>query len=180
MTGAAMNVLIGGVGYYNLRDLSIGPYLVANLKKLAWPAGVEIDDLSFGPIAVVQRLEDRPGHFDRIILVSGAGRGRQSGQIYRYRWDGNLPSPAEIQQRVSEAVTGVISVDNLLILATYFKVLPSEVVVIEVEPADEGWGEGFSDPVGAMLEPLMELVRRSALEPIENLTNNPFASGVSS
>ena len=53
--------------------------------------------------------------------------------------------------RVAEAVTGVISLDNLLIIATYFGKLPREVIVIEVEAVDEGWGEGFTPHVEAAI-----------------------------
>ena len=159
-----MAVLIAGIGYQNLRDLSIGPMLVPKLKQLDWPADVEIDDLSFGPIAVVQRFQDRPGYYDRIVFLSGVQRGREPGKIYTYLWLGELPDADEIQQRVGEAVTGVISLDNLLIISQYFGVLPDDVRVIEIEPEDTNYGLEFTPRVAAILDEVVEMVRQAALE----------------
>ena len=80
--------------------------------------------------------------------------------MYCYRWAHQLPDPEEIQARVAEAVTGVISLDNLLIIATYFGKLPRDVLVIEVEAADEGWGEGFSAHVEKAIPRVVAEIRR--------------------
>ncbi len=154
-----MHTMIAGVGYQNLRDLSVGPVLVPSLAELNWPAGVEVDDWSFGPIAVVQRLQDRPGYYDGVILITAVQRGREPGSITSYRWDGALPSADEIQARIGEAVTGVISIDNLLIVAEHFKAWPPEVHVLEVEPEDPGWGPGFTPRVAAAIPKVIEQVR---------------------
>lgn len=159
-----MPVLIAGVGYQNLRDLSIGPLLVPKLQQLDWPAGVEIDDLSFGPIAVVQRFQDRPGYYDRIVFIAGVQRGHEPGKISTYRWTGELPGTAEIQQRIGEAVTGVISLDNLLVISQYFGVLPRDVRVVEVEPEDINYGLELTPRVEAALDQVIETVRHTALE----------------
>ncbi len=162
-----MRVLIAGVGYHNLRDLSVGPWLVPTLRRLDWPAGVEIDDLSFGPIAVVQRFQERPGCYDRIVFVAAMRRGREPGRVYPYRWNGALPDADEIQRRVGEALAGVISLDNLLIIAQYFGVLPREVFVVEVEPEDTNAGPGFTPRVEAALDEVIETVRRMALDGVK-------------
>jgi hydrogenase maturation protease len=158
-----MNVMVAGVGYTNLRDLSLGPVLVPRLRDLDWPDGIEVDDLSFGPIAVVLRLRDRPDYYQRMVLVSAVERGRAPGGPYCYRWTGELPDPEEIQARVGEAVTGVISVDNLLIVAGYFGALPGEVIVVEVEPEDTGWGPGFTPTIEGILDSTIDTVRRVTL-----------------
>lgn len=159
-----MRVLIAGVGYSFLRDLSVGPMLVPELRRLDWPAEVEIDDWSFGPIAIVQRLEERPGFYDRIVLVAAVERGREPGRVSCYRWRGDLPDGEEIQQRVGEAVMGVISLDNLLVIGQHFGVFPSDVVVVEVEPEDTGWGEDFTPRIRAALGEAVATVRRVALD----------------
>jgi len=159
-----MHVLIAGVGYQFLRDLSVGPVLVPQLQQLTWPEGVEVDDWSFGPIAVVQRLQDRPGYYDRIVFLSATQRGRPPGTVTCTRWTGDLPDADEIQQRVGEAVTGVINVENTLIITTYFGVLPPEVFVVEVEPQDTGWGADFTPCVQAALPAVIGTVRRVALD----------------
>ena len=165
-------VFIGGVGYTNLRDLSVGPVVVPELQRLEWPAGVEVDDLSpGGPIAAVHRFREVP-LYDRVVLFGAVWRGRQPGQIYRYRWDGNLPDRDEIQMRVTEAVTGVISLDNLLIVGGYFGIWPPDVVVVEVEPCDEDWGPEFSEPVQAAITPLIKAIHEAALASLNRLSTS--------
>jgi hydrogenase maturation protease len=159
-----MRVLIGGVGYSYLRDGSLGPAVAAHLARETWPPGVLVEDLSYGPVAVMQRLEDVKPPLDRLVLVGAVGRGRPPGTVSVYRWTGPLPDESEIQARVAEAVMGVISLDNLLIVAGFFETLPREVLVIEVEPHDEAWGEGFSPTVEAVRSDVLATVRRLACE----------------
>ena len=151
-----MRVLVGGVGYRNLRDGSLGPWVSDTLAQRA-SGSVEVEDLSYGPVALSHNLHDRPP-YDRLVLVAAVERGRAPGTVERYRWDGALPSRDEIQERVAEAVTGVISLDNLLIVCGALGGLPDDVRVIEVEPADENWGESFSPEVEAKLPEILNAV----------------------
>jgi hydrogenase maturation protease len=155
-----MRVLIGGVGYRNLRDGSLGPYLADRLGAAAGD-GIEVEDVSYHPVGLSQNLQERPP-YDRLVLVAAVRRGRVPGTIEAYRWDGALPSRDEIQARVAEAVTGVISLDNLLVVCGALGGLPDDVRVVEVEPFDDGWGEGFSDELEARLPEVEEAVWTSA------------------
>lgn len=169
-------VFIGAVGYTNLRDLSVGLAVLEQLKRLECPAGVEIDDLGpGGPIAAVHRFREVPP-YDRVILVGAVGRTRQPGQIYCYRWDGSLPDREEIQVRVAEGVTGVISLDNLLIVGGYFGIWPPDMVVVEIEPRDEDWGSEFSEPVQAAISPTIQVVQLAAIAPLEGLSTSPYTA----
>lgn len=173
-------IFIGGLGYTFLRDLSVGPLIVQELKQGAWPPGVEIDDLGpGGPIAAIHRFRELPP-YDRVILVSSEARMREAGQIYCYRWDGCLPDTDEIQMRVSEAVTGVIGLDNLLIIGGYFGIWPRDVVVMEVEPCEWDWGAEFSEPVQAAFIRLQKLIRQATQEVCEHLPDNPYVAWKSS
>ena len=156
-----MRTLIGTVGYRNLSDLSIGPNLLTALQALEWEPGVEIEDLSYGPIAVVQNLEDRPP-YDRMVFLSAAQRGRAPGGIYRTERREELPPEDEIQARITEAVTGVIDLENLLVIAQYFRVLAREVIIIEVEPVEFENGERCSAAVDALGPEILEMVRTEA------------------
>lgn len=158
-----MRTLLGSVGYWFLRDGSLGPVVVGEIGAGPWPPHVSVEDLSYGPIAVVQRLQEARPPFGRLVLVAAVARGRRPGTVTAYRWDGALPPESEIQARVAEAVTGVISLDNLLVVAGFLEALPPEVLVIEVEPEDEGWGEGFSAPVEAARAPVVSAIRALAL-----------------
>jgi hydrogenase maturation protease len=157
-------VLIGGVGYSYLRDGSLGPVMAAALARERWPEHVLVEDLSYGPIAVMQHLQDFDPPLARLVLVAAVRRGgRAPGTMSVFRWDGRLPAADEVQARVAEAVTGVISLDNLLAVVGFFDALPDEVWVVEVEPGDEGWGEGFSEAVLSSCPRIGEVLRALAV-----------------
>src|SRR6516164_3614495 len=159
-----MRVLIGGVGYDNLRDSSLGPVLIEQLRTMNWPVGFEFEDLSYGPIGIMHNLDSRVP-YDRLVLVAGVKRGRKPGSVHAYRWGGSLPNEEEVQARVAEAVTGVVSLDNLLIIGTWFRKLPPEAMVIEVESVEEDWGPGFSDAVARAIPAVIEAIKLAVEHP---------------
>lgn len=162
-----MRVLIASIGYRNLSDHSVAVLVVDELAARVWPSNVSVEDLSYGPIAVVQRLQDESEHtrFDRIVAVSAVPRSdRPAGTITAYRWDAVLPSPAAVQTAVTEAVTGVISMDNTLIVCRQFGALPNEAVVVEIEPLLEAAGDDLSEPVQAALPDLRTLIMQLATD----------------
>lgn len=164
-----MRTLLGGIGYRNLRDHSAGVVLVDHLQCREWPDEIAVEDVSYNPIAVVQWLEDEvpERRFGRAVVVGATtrGAGRLPGAVTAYRWDGVLPPDEAIQSAVCEAVTGVISLDNSLIVARYFRALPDEVVVVEIEPGAHEFGAAFSPPVELAFGPLCALVSGLALDP---------------
>jgi len=161
-----MRVVVAGVGYRNLRDHSVGLAVVDRLDACPWAGEVVVEDLSYNPIAVVQRLEDEPPgrRFARAVVVAAVERGRAPGTVTAYRWDGVLPGDDEIHRAVTEAVTGVIALDNTLVITRHFGALPDEVIVVEVEPAVHEFGETFSDAVAGVFGSVCELVAGLATE----------------
>jgi hydrogenase maturation protease len=151
-----VRVLVCGVGYRFLRDGALGPYVTDTLAPRA-TNGVEFEDLGYHPVGFTQNLDERPD-YDRIVFVAAVSRGREPGHVEAYRWDHVLPSPREIQEHVGDSVTGTISLDNLLIVSEAFQALPDDVWVVEIEPADEGWGDGFSPVIEARLPAIEETV----------------------
>jgi hypothetical protein len=75
-----------------------------------------------------------------------------------------LPPAEEVQARVAEAVTGVIVLENLLVVAQQFGALPAEVFVIEIRPEVSEFGLEPSPAVAALLPEVCRLARRVALE----------------
>lgn len=161
----APRTLIGGVGYHDLCDFSAGPRVTARLAAEAWPAEVEVEDLSYGPVAVVHRLNDADPPFDRLVVVGAVRRGREPGSLTAYRWDGVLPDAEEIQARVAEAVTAVVGVDNLVVVVAALGDAPDEVCVVEIEPWIEAMGDEFSPPVERSAREAARLIREIALAP---------------
>jgi len=186
-----VRTLIGAVGYRNLRDFSAAFEVIARLEGATHlcsesergeggcPLGpdVVIEDTAYNPIAVVQWLQslEDSERFDRAIFISALERGRTPGMLTAYRWDGGLPPDDQIQQAVTEAVTGIIALENTVVIAGYFKVLPPEVVIIEIEPLDHEFGPELSTPVRAAIAPVVVLVRRLALDP-DAIDDIPVAS----
>lgn len=156
-------VLVSGIGYSNLSDMSFGRVLLSELERMQWPPDVRVEDLNFGPIMIYQWLEEFPDKFDKAIFVHAAKRGRPPGTLTSYPWRQELPSAAEIQSRIEEAVTGVISLDNLIIICKHFGVLPPDIRIVEIEPENESWGEEFSPVVAARVPEALELVRKEAM-----------------
>jgi hydrogenase maturation protease len=151
--------LIGGVGYTNLRDRSFGPLLVERLQRRAWPSDVLVEDVSYGPVDVLFKLQDEPRPLRLGVFVGAVARGRPEGTVERYLWRPWTPSVDELQGRISEAVTGVVSLENLLYILAHFGVLPERTVVVEVEPEpNEGWGPDLSEPARAALETIEGLI----------------------
>lgn len=136
--------------------MSVGPWVADQLAS-AQGNGVEVEDVSYHPVGLSQNLEEREP-YERLVLVGSLERGRAPGTVDAYRWNGELPPRDEIQVRVSEAVTGVISLDNTLIVCGALGGLPHDVRVVEVEPEDQSWGDGFSPTIEQSLPEVLEAV----------------------
>jgi hypothetical protein len=85
------------VGYRNLRDGSIGPWVADTLADRADDA-VEVEDVSYHPVGLSQNLAERPP-YDRLVLVGAVRRDRPPAAIEAYRWNGELPGPDELACR---------------------------------------------------------------------------------
>jgi len=162
-------VLIGSVGYHNLRNFSIGPKLLPALQSMDWPPGIEVEEMNWGPIAIVQRFEAMSDSFERVVFLTARPDNRPVGQITLWRWRGGLPDAENLQARIGDAVTGVISIDNLLIIGEHFKIWPPEVFVVDVAPGEEEAGEVLTPEVERRVPEILATIRRLALAPMERL-----------
>jgi len=159
-------VLVSGIGYSNMSDLSFGRVLYSKMAEMSWPENVHVEDLNFGPIMIYQWLEESPVKYDKLVLVSAANRGREPGTLEVYAWNGKLPDEAGIQASIGEAITGVISLENLLIVCKHFGVLPADVTIIEIEPQDTEYGMEFSPVVAAKVGEAIGLVQRETMKAV--------------
>lgn len=157
--------LVAGVGYHDLCDFSVGPILAGRLTRETWPATVTVEDLSYGPVAVLHHLSAADPPFERLVVLGAVRRDREPGTLEAYRWDGVLPDAEAIQERVAEAVTAVIGVDNLVIVLAGLGGAPEEVYVVEIEPWIEAPGEKLSPPVEAAAREAGRVARAIALAP---------------
>ena len=135
-------ILVGLVGYCQfVRGYVLGPELMARLRAGPWPEKLDIREMNWGPIAIVQDLQAAGERFDRVVLVGACDAGRAPNSVTCRRWTGRTQDPLAVQRRVFEAVTGVISVDNLLVIGAHFGVWPDELFSVEVQMAESCLGD---------------------------------------
>ncbi len=142
--------------------------MLPHLKKQKWSENFDLENLSFGAIAVLQWFQDHPGKYDRVVFVSAAEReGREPGTLNTYKWAFAPLDETVVQECVAESVTGIISLDNLMSILQYFKALPPDVEVIEIEPVDSSIGFECSPEITARFDEFSELVREKAMGQVE-------------
>lgn len=164
-------ILLAGIGYPDIGDLSFGPKLVERLRDMPLPAGTQIEDLSYGPIPILHWFEDEPDRFERAIFVGAEERGLEPGTITTYEWVNTELDPADVHARVCEAVTGVVRLENLLIILQHFGVIPPATYVMEMEPANREWGPDLSPTGERRIEEALDWIRREVCSGNEYATN---------
>lgn len=157
-------MLIGTIGYHNLRNHSIGPLLLPKLRQMPWPDHVVVEELNWGPIAIVQYFQSLPEPYQQVVILTAVERAHRSpGEITLYRWEGGLPSDKQIQACIGDAVTGVISIDNLLIIGEYFKIWPRQLFIVDVEPGRQQTGEQLTPEVEAQVPTVLNTIQNMVL-----------------
>ncbi len=134
---------IGLVGYYQfVRGYPIGPTLKEKIEAADWfTSDVVIKEMNWGPIAIVQEFQAEKIDYDRFILITAVDRGLPEGSVSCRRWIGGEMDVLAIQDRVFQAVTGIISMDNLLVIGDHFGIWPKEVITIEAQLDDTAFGD---------------------------------------
>jgi hypothetical protein len=140
---AEKRVIVGIVGYSAVVDsYPLGPKLMEELEvAFAEYPEVVVENFTWSPVHIVQRFQDggleRP---DRIILVGLAAETRSPGTIATHRWLGGHQDEAKVQERVYEAVTGIVDLENTLMIGSYFSVWPDECMTVEADVAPDTFG----------------------------------------
>ena len=173
-----MRTIIGIVGYYGfVRGYPLGPELMERLSALPWPSGVDIREMNWGPVAIVQDFQASDDKPERVVLVGALDRGLATGTVSCRRWAGGILEVSAVQRRMFEAVTGVISLDNLLVIGAHFGVWPLSTFTVELQWPEAGISDlvldeiessrGTSQVIGERpLTPENELVVQSLVESI--------------
>ena len=179
-----MRTIIGIVGYYGfVRGYPLGPELMERLSALSWPSGVDIREMNWGPVAIVQDFQASDDKPERVVLVGALDRGLATGTVSCRRWVGGILEVSAVQRRMFEAVTGVISLDNLLVIGAHFGVWPPSTFTVELQWLEAGIGDlvldeiesirGTSQVIGErplapendlVVQRLVESIRRVALD----------------
>ena len=135
--------LIGIVGYTPVLDaFPLSKRLIEELRqRLPEDGSIAIENMSWGPIHIVQRFQDiETPTLKRLVLVGAASVSVKPGRVRAYRWmGGKLPEQA-VQERVYEAVTGIVDIENTLVIGEYFGIWPAECFVVEADIPGNAFG----------------------------------------
>lgn len=149
------DTLIGIVGYTPVLDcFPLGPRLMDALKSgVSGLPSTRVDNMSWSPIHIVQQFQD-PGAArpERLVLIGTSAVSRCPGSVQAFRWKGGVLPEAVVQERVYEAVTGIVDIENTLMIGEYFGVWPYECYSIEADMQADAFGrmviadsEGWAD-----------------------------------
>lgn len=152
-----MTVLVGGVGQLYQGDLDLGRLAAERLAAEPLSGGVIVEELHYGAVAVLQRIEELGAR--ALVLIGAAERGRPPGAVQRRRIHPTALPAEQVQQAVRDAVTGYVTIDLLIEVAAGFGALPGRTVSVEVEPERSGPVEGLSPLAASGLEEALRLVR---------------------
>lgn len=134
-------ILLGSVGANRfLRTYALGADFIARLQAEPWPPALTVRELDWSPIAIAQEWQASGHAWGRVVLVGPVDRGWDHGTVRMRRWTGGALTNDAIQQRIYEAVTGVVALDNLLVIGAHFRIWPKTVVTVEVQLAAESFG----------------------------------------
>ena len=165
-------ILVGGVGLPWLRDLDYGTQWINRMMADDWPEGVLLEDLSYGAHRVLHRFQELV--LTRVVLVGCMPRDIDPpGTIRQYRLDLAPPPLAEVHDRLTEAVMGIIDLDHTLAVVRHWGGFPPDTVVVEVEPEDREFGLGFSETVEATVGAVAAIVRREVNRPVGSTSEAP-------
>jgi hypothetical protein len=135
-------VLIGVVGYSPLIEaFPLGPRLMRRLEAEPWRVTATVENMTWSPLHIVQRFQDGSLTADRLVLLGAADVCREPGNIGCHHWQGGSLPAEVLQERMYEAVTGIVSLDNTLMIGEHFAVWPDEVLTVELEMSPQTFGE---------------------------------------
>ena len=138
-------------------DLDFGRVALERLAGADLGPHVLVEELSYGAVAVAQRLDELAPR--ALVLVGAAKRGRSPGTVERRCVRPRAMDPAHVRQAVLEAGTGYVSIDLVLEVCGGLGSLPDENVCFELEPASTEVSERLSPAAEAAIEPALAGVR---------------------
>ena len=141
--------LIIGLGNLLRGDDGVGVRLAQILARQTVPDGVEVVDGGTQGLGLVPLLEGR----QQVILVDAAEVGKTPGQFVRFTLDEAALRGSD--QHLSVHAAGL---REALLLAQALKLLPGEVVIFGMQPANLDWETTLSPEVEAALPDLLSAV----------------------
>ena len=157
-----LSAVVGAVSQLYQGDWDFGRHVLERLAAEDLGPMVALEQFDFGAIAVVQRLEELAPQL--LVLVGTAERHGAPGAVRRRRVRPMRLPRVVVGQAVAEAVTGYVTLDLLLEVASGLGALPARTVAIELEPARGGPCEELSPQAEAALDEAAALVREELVQ----------------
>ena len=137
-----------GVGNPIRRDDGVGPTVVARMASAGLPPGVGVVEAGTARIDLLHVFAESAG----VVLVDAMVRGQAPGTITRCSPEDLLSAPGGFPSLHHAGLSDILE------MARVAGGRP-EVILIEVEPGDTGWGEGFSDAVEGAINAVIAIAR---------------------
>ena len=138
-----------GLGNPLRADDGVGVRVARLLVEQTLPENVEVVDGGTQGLGLITLMEGR----QRAILVDAANVGSSPGEFVRF-----TPDEARLQGDEAHLSVHAGGVRDALLLAQALKVLPDEVIILGVQPANLDWNSALSPEVEAALPSLVEAV----------------------
>lgn len=150
-----MSVLLLGIGNSCMGDDGIGPYTVRLLQREnRLPSRVTVVDGGTRGLELLSLLEG----VEKLVVVDAVRCGQPPGTIVRLTGE---EVPRIIVPKLSMNEAGL---SDLLAAAELLDMIPTEVILLGMEPAVLEFGEKLSAPVAAQLDTLQQYVLTELVE----------------
>ena len=143
-------MLIIGVGNPFRGDDGIGPFVIATLMQQKCD-GVTLVD---GGTDAMQLIEEIKDHLGPVIIIDAVDMKREPGTIEVFK-----PGDAKINLAGDAMSTHGFGLAEMLKLLETLEI-KADITICGMQPADISFQEGFSEPVEAKIEELIETIRR--------------------
>ena len=141
--------IVIGLGNPLRGDDGVGVRVVQKLAAQTLPPGVDVVDGGTQGLGIVNLMEGR----QRVILVDAADVGKVPGQFVRFTLD-----EAQLLGDDRHLSIHAAGLRDALLLAQALEMLPAEVIIFGVQPANLEWDNTLSSKVEAILPELIEAV----------------------
>lgn len=151
-----MKVAVIGVGNLLMRDDGIGIHVIEALRKEELPKNVEVFDASTRAFDALEFMDG----CDRAVIVDAYKEEGAPGTVYRFAFDptaGTGEFPINLSMHDIDFTAAIKAGQD-----SYN--LPSEVVIIGIEPEILEWGIGLSPSVNKAFPKIMDTVRSEVRE----------------
>ncbi len=141
-------VLVIGVGNMLMRDDGIGVHVIGTLQKEPLPEGIDVELIDAGISPDLAVYVD--AGIDKLIVIDAVQAKGKPGTIYRLTPDIFLTEGKEMMSLHD------LDLRDSLAQMRILGILPSEIIVIGIEPGEMGWGMTLTPEVEAKIP---EIVR---------------------